>query len=687
MATLNTLRTRGGIIVSIVIGIALLAFLLGDLASSGSGLMNEKKTRVGEIDGNKIGYIEFSNKADLLTQVAQAMSGKDALTTEEQDAARNMAWEAMVMKYSYEPGFENMGLIVGEAEQVDMVSGMYLSPVIAGTFANRSTGAFDPVMLKQFIANIDADQSGRSMMLWDYLKSQMINQREMSKYLSLLSKGMFVTDLEVNQALAATNNSYSARYVQQGFATIADSTIKVSDSDIKKYYADHKDMFKQGDSRDIEYVVFDLLPSQADYADAKKYIDEISVEFAQSETPMQYATLNSQEQADTRYYKAADLDPAISAVVFGGSEMYGPVLNGDTYTIARRSEIKSLPDSIGAMHILLPATDVARADSLVGVIKAGGNFAALANQFSMDQNANQRGGDLGIFAPDQMIPEFSEACMSAGTGDVFTVKSQYGTHVVKLTYKSPLVAKAQVATIKYKVEPSSFTQQSTYGEVSKFIASAAGSYENFKKAATDGALAKRVARIKNSDRNVSGMDDSRELVRWAFNGEKGNVSQVMEISGDYVVAAITEVRVDGIAPVDQVAADIKTILVQKKKGEILAEKMNGSSLDQVASALGTEVAPIADLQFGSFYVEGVGVEQKLVGAICGGAAVNVLSKPVVGTSGVFMFDVTNIAPLENSTFESEKVRMDAMTQAYLAERINQAMIEQSKIKDWRVKFF
>lgn len=688
MATLNTLRTRGGIIVSVVIGVALISFLLGDLLTSGSGLMNARKTKVGEIDGTTIGYIEYGNQAELLTTVFQAMSGKDALTTEEQDQARDMAWESMITKYSYNPGFDYLGISVEEAEQVDMVNGSYISPVISTTFVNRSTGVYDPAMLKGFISNLDADPSGRSRMMWDYLKGQMNEQRAKSKYFTLVSMGMFVNDLEVEAGVTAANNLYNARYIDQNYSLIADSTVKVSDSEIKSYYSSHKAMFKQGASRDVEYVVFDLLPSEQDYADAQKYIDELSVEFAASETPMQYATLNSQAAPDARYYKESQLDAKIAAALYGKSGVtYGPVLEGDTYTIARLSEMKNFPDSLGARHILLDASATTLADSLVNVLKKGSDFATLATEFSTDQAANAKGGDLGKFAPEQMIPVFSDACIKANTGDIFTVNSQFGIHVVQLTFKSPLTPKAQIATITYKVEPSEFTQQSVYADASKFISAATGSYENFKKATTEAALSKRVARIKNTDRTVSGMENSRELVRWAFTSEKGNVSQIMEIGGDYVVSAVTDVREDGIAPVEQAVAAIKSILIQQKKGDMLAQKMAGSSLDAVASSLGIEVKEVTDLQFGAFYIDGVGVEQKLIGAICGGAPLNTLSKAVKGSSGVFLFDVNNITIADNATSESEKVRLEAMATSYINERVSQALVEASNVKDWRVKFF
>ena len=165
MASLNTLRTRGGIIVSVVIGIALIAFLLGDFLSSGSGLMNARKMKVGEIYGTKVGYIEYSNLAEVFTTVAQEMSGRDALTAEEQDATRDMAWESLITKYAYQPGFEEMGINVSEGEQMDMSGGVYLSPILTATFVNPQTRAFDPEMLRSFVENLNADPTGRASML------------------------------------------------------------------------------------------------------------------------------------------------------------------------------------------------------------------------------------------------------------------------------------------------------------------------------------------------------------------------------------------------------------------------------------------------------------------------------------------------------------------------------------------
>lgn len=686
MASLNTLRTKGGLIVSIVIGVALIAFLLGDFLSTGTGMVNSRKMRVGEIDGTKIGYAEFLNQANYTGEVTRLLYGRESLNAQEQEAVYDMAWESLMMKYSYGPGFERLGLTNSVAEKTDMVSGVYVSPVIRSVFVNPSTGVYDVEVLRSFIANAGANPQAAQM--WQYIKKQMNDQRLMNKFADLVSRGFYVTDLQVEQGTEAANSSYDIAYIAQPYSAVADSLVTVTNADIRKYYDAHKAMFKQTASRDLEYIVFDLFPSEEDYAEAEKYMDELAVEFAESEAPMQYATLNSQEAPSKRYLKASELDANLSALAFGPNRggMYGPELNGEVYTMSRVADMRMLPDTIGARHILLPAGQQAKADSLVAVIRKGGNFSSLASEFSADQGSAQRGGDLGRFAPDQMIPEFSDACVAAASGDVFTVSSPYGIHVVEMTYKSPLVNKVQIATITYRVEPSQYTQQTVYADVSKFVSAAGNHYETFTQAIDNGNLTRRTVRLRSTDRTIKGMDNSKELVRWAFTNKQGAVSPIMEVDGNYVIAALTGVREHGIAPLDQVSEDIRTRLVRQKKGEYLAARMQGNTLQEVAEKVDTQVKEADGVQFSSFYIQGLGVEPKLIGAVTG-ANEHTLSKPVDGVSGVFLFEVNGIAMLDKATVESERVLLESAALSYLNERITQALVEESDVTDMRVKFF
>ena len=187
--------------------------------------------------------------------------------------------------------------------------------------------------------------------------------------------------------------------------------------------------------------------------------------------------------------------------------------------------------------------------------------------------------------------------------------------------------------------------------------------------------------------NLNGIDNSREIVRWAFNGEKGDVSAIMDIDGNYIVAAITGVTTDGVAPVESVSKQIADILRLRKKGEMLSEELSGKgSLAETASKLETEVKEASGIEFNSFYIEGVGVEPKLIGAGTG-VEEGAQSKPVAGNAGVYLFDVTSRSAIETVTPESERVRLEANAQAYIIERANQALVDAVEITDNRVKFF
>ena len=370
------------------------------------------------------------------------------------------------------PDSTDAGILVSENEQVDMVDGNYISPVITGTFVNPNTGVYDPAMLRNFVSNMDQDPTGKAGMIWNYMKNQMVKQRLFTKYVGLVSKGIYVTDLEVEQGVNNANSLSNIAYILKEYSQIPDSTVTVPESDVRKYYKEHERMFRQSASRDIEYVVFDVLPSQDDYAAVEKTVNEMAAEFAAAENPFQFATLNSQIPPVKRYLTENQLPAPLAGYAFGpdSKQMYGPVLDNDVYTMARVADVKMLPDSIGARHILLPADKKAQADSILTALKGGASFAELSEKYSIDPQAKLRGGDLGVFSPDQMVEEFSQAALDTKQGDFFETTTRFGIHIGQVTSKSKPVKKVQLAVITDKVEPSEATQQAVYGKVSQFIA-------------------------------------------------------------------------------------------------------------------------------------------------------------------------------------------------------------------------
>lgn len=683
MPSLNTLRTKGGVIVTIVIFIALIAFLVGDI----SGLFNPNKLKVGEINGKDIDYSEFLSESDYMGTIYKMMRGTDAVSAQDQETIYNSAWEQLTMKYSYQPGFERMGLTIGNAEQVDMLSGVNLSPVITSTFVNPNTGMYDADMMKMFLQQVGINPANEA--IWNYIKSQMYNNRITSKYMALVANGMFVTDLEAEESVGILSKRYDAKVVTQNYTSIADSLVTIPAAEIKNYYNRHKESFKRTESRDMEYVVFDVVPSQEDYAKAKEEVDRLAEEFAVTITPMQYATLNSQGRPDTRFYKESELNAELAEIAFGRNSgtVYGPALSGDTYTISRLVETRMMPDSIGAKHILLRANEKELADSLVRVIRGGSDFATLALEYSEDQSVVTNSGDLGRFNPDEMIPEFSNGALSHKTGDVFTVETPYGLHVVQLTFRSPDVRKAQIATITYKVDPSDVTMQTAYQRATGLITNAGGTVAGFREAASQEALPRRNVHLSNTDRSVSGFENSKELVRWVFNGKEGEVSNIIELDGDYVVAAITKVNKSGYPSVEEVTPQIRTVLVKEAKAKMIADKMKGESLQAIASNIGSEIQTAADIDPNSFYAAPVGMDLRFIGAVTAVESGR-LSKPVTGNMGVHVFEVTEVklGP-DDVNIEDEKLKIESMNNYYLTERTFQALTQESNVQDMRVRYF
>lgn len=688
MATLNELRTKGGVIVTAIIAIALVAFLLGDLFSSSSTSLNSRRTRVGVIDGKNIGYNEYADRTDAVKNVYQSLWGTTAFSNEQYDMVYDEAWNDMVFTNSYAPSFARMGLTVSPEEQVDMIRGEYLSPIVMSFFADPATGTFSPEYLRNFLSQVSTNPT--AALLWNYIKERITQERLMDNYSKLVAAGFNATPTEVQRGVEAANTLSSISFVTKPFYAIPDSVVnaKVSSSAIKKYYNAHKEQFSRQPSRQIEYVVFDVTPSAEDNDNAKTAVAELAAEFAASDAPMQFASANSVEHPETVYKKRSDLSAAYAEISFGAKrgQLYGPVLEGDTYTIARMSDMRNMPDSIEARHILLEYGQTVLADSIVGALRKGADFAALAQKYSIDGSAAE-GGKLGRFAPEQMIPEFSNALLAAGRNEIVTFESQYGIHIAQKTYSSPAVPKAQIAVITYKIDPSDKTIQIALNEANKLLVAADGSAEGFEKAVVEAGLSKRDARIRNTDRTVNGLTNPRVLIHWAYNNKKGDVSEVLDIDGDYVVAALKEVTDAGYAPVKEVATEIRRALVDDAKLAYIAQQVAGATtLDEVAQKLDVEVQTAADIAHNAVNVPGIGPETALVGAISV-APQGTISAPVKGNYGAYIFTVDSTSSADNATVESEKVRLDSYSLYYLNQRLNEAIQKGADITDNRVKFF
>ena len=244
----------------------------------------------------------------------------------------------------------------------------------------------------------------------------------------------------------------------------------------------------------------------------------------------------------------------------------------------------------------------------------------------------------------------------------------------------------QVATITYPVEASAATRRDVHNQAGSFMVNAKGSAAAFADAASTAAVTPRVAAIAQGDRTIRGLEDSREVARWAYGAKEGDLSAIFNVGKDYVIATLTEIDDNEYAPLDKVSAQIRSQLLRDKKYESIVKSLSGSTLAEQAASLGSEVEEFSDVTFGSFYVNGVGMEPRLVGAIAS-AEKGVLSAPVKGLSGIYVFEVEDVTTDERQTAEGEKVRAQAMAEGMAQQFAIPAIQQMAKIQDLRGKYF
>lgn len=703
MATLQKLRNKGGLMVAIVIGLAMGAFILGDMLNSGSKLLRPKQMEIAEINGNSISYPDFQKKVDELSEVVKMNTQKNQIDENTWVQIREQVWQEYLQENILGKAAENLGITVSSQELFDLIQGNNPHPIIQQLFRNPKTGVVDKSVILQFLKSLETTASPEQKTYWFYIENQIKEDKIRSKYNDLVSKGLFVTNDEAKESLEQKNKNASFQYVAVAYSTIPDSTVKVSESDLKSYYDSHKDEYKQDKTRKIEYVVFDVLPSAADNAATEKWVNDSKQDFANATDNEQYVNVNSDTRFDPNYYKESEIQPAaLGSWAFSANpgDIYGPYLEDGEYKLAKLDQRKMMPDSVEASHILITpqkagSLDKAKAkiDSIKNVIERGGNFAELAQKYSEDPGSASKGGDLGWFKRRQMVPEFEEAAFSGDVNKLYVAVTRFGVHLIKPTKKGKLTEEVKLAVLARKVEPSNETYQRVYSETSKF-ASENSTVSAFNKSIVDQKLNKRMATLKENDNEISGLDASRSLVRAAFLAEKGNIientegSTIFEFGNKFVIAALTGATEEGSSSFDDAKIRVELAVRKEKKGEMLAEKLKaaGTELGSVAAKFSTEVKDASGVNFGTFSVPGLGFEPAVVGTVCN-LPEGKVSAPIIGNNGVYVAKVTSITKGTDTNVTGEQTRLAQAIGYRASSQVFESLKKSVEVIDKRSKFY
>lgn len=707
MATLEKIRNRAGVLVAIVIGMALLAFILGDFLNSGGALFSNTQFEIAEISGKSISFQKYQKELNDLTEITKFTSGDNSLDDEDMQRIQEQTWQQILRQNILNSEYEELGLEISSQELWDMVQGENIHPIIQNLFTNPETGELNTMAVIQFLKTYDQDPTGQQKAYWLFVEEQMIQERKFSKYTNLIKKGLYVTKSEAQAELNKINKTVDFDFIAQSFSLIPDSLVQIKNSDLENYYDNHQNDYNQTASRSIEYVTFDVKPSESDQKAAESWINNIYNDFANTENDKDFISLNSDIPFDNSYYKEDELPELIREELFNADEgyIYGPYFEDETYLLAKLSDIKYLPDSVKARHILLQPTEqdtdysqiYAMADSIIDMLKSGANFAQLANKYSADKAANEKGGDLGWFRANEMVKPFSDSCFNAKVGEYKTIPTQYGLHIAQVTNRGREIKKVKVAVLGRKLEPSSETYQNIYAEASKFAGNN-HTYEEFNQSVNeDENLTKKIAsNIKENDRKIPGLDNPRELIRAIYNTDlkkiiKSQNNPIFELGDRFVIGFVTDIKEEGIAPFEQVKQQILVQVKKEKKAELLAEKIKNhlaetNSLYTLANELNTEVKTANDISFRSYSVPEAGVEPKLI-AVATTIDQDKISHPVKGNSGVFVLQVKSMNITEKGNTEMQQMQGMMQFQNRANYEAFEALKETANVVDKRAKFY
>ncbi|MBU0695382.1 MAG: SurA N-terminal domain-containing protein [Bacteroidetes bacterium] len=699
MGIMGFLRNRAGVIIVIAIGFAIVAFLLSDAIRSGKGFIADSQSEVGKVAGETISYKDFNDRVEQNSQQFKQQMG--SLNAQMTGYVVENTWNQTVSGIILKKQTDKLGLSVGQTELFDLI---FDNPTqqVKQIFTNPQTGQFDRATAVNSRKSADTDPSGQLKAQWVQLEDNVQQQRINEKYINLVKNGVYVNTLDAKDDYTNKNKLVNFEYAYTDYAAVPDAEVKVTDADYKEYYEQNKYKYKNPtETRTFEYVEFDAAPSAQDTAEAKVKIEKIAEGLKTTDNDSLFVAINSDTKTPLIYQKKGSLEPSLDSIIFNAAkgDVYGPFISNGSYKVAKLIDSRMSPDSVKARHILInPAAEggldkaQAKADSLKKLIQGGADFAALAAKYGTD-GSKDKGGDLGTFARGSMIPAFEDAVFNGKSGQVLVVKTQYGVHVIEIEKQIGLSRVVKVAVVDKAIVPSSGTEQSAYQKAQSFL-SGVSSVQQFEENAQKQGLNKKVGEnVVPLQASLPGLDDSRKLIKWAFNADKGAVSnEIFDIGDKYVVAVLTTIKPEGTLSLEDVKKQIEPDVKRMVQGKILKTKfesaLNGaSSLAQVATKLGTQVVPVENIVFANPVIPGVAQENKVIGAIFGSQP-NKLSKVINGDRGVYIYTVksfTNPPALTNVLKVKEQ-----MEQA-ISQQVDQAVFEVLKkkadIKDNRAKFY
>ena len=705
MAAIEKIRRHSGLLIAII-GIALLAFVLQDLFQSQG---RNRDYNIAVVDGEKIPYQDFETLKE--KNLENRRSSNNNLSSAETYSVYNNTLEEMIKNNIMTKEYEALGMSVTSDELYDQFMGDEPHQWVKQSFSNPD-GSFNKEMVEYYLQNLNEFSPDARTRWFDFERAVKENVLE-TKFQNLVKASYFVPTALAEKYYRNKNVKASADLIALRYSTIVDSTVVVTDKDRKAFYDENKYRYETDERRDIDYVVFDIKPSNEDRQDALEYVEGMKADFTNTDNVMSFVNANSDKRYDSTWMGRKDVPQQIEKVIFdngnGKGYVFGPYEDENAFNLVRIVDMQNRPDSLKASHILISYKDAfnsqdsiskdeakAKADSLLNVLRKNVKnedlFAELAKQFSTDPGSTEKGGDLDWFTDGTMIRDFNEYVVNNPVGSMDVVETPFGYHIIKVTGKTEALPKVRLAFLQHEITSSTKTYQTIFAEANKFVTENK-TYDQFNAAIEEQGLTKRtMPRMNGSTYQIAGIDNPRQIVRWAFDEKTkvGDVSSIFDLDNMFVVAALTKVVPEGYAPLEVVAEQSKYQIINKKKGEMAVEKMKacGNDVDRMINELGAESASVSDISIDSRVLSNFGVEADIIGTILGmkeGEEVG----PIAGNSSAFIIKNVKVTEPEMPTEFADILRekTSQFNNNVLNGSVYNALKNQAKIEDNRVKFY
>lgn len=709
MATLQTIRSKGPLLV-VVIGLALFAFIAGDAWKVLQPHQGQQD--VGEVNGKSLSAQEYQKMVDEYSEVIKLTQGLNALNDDQLTRVKDEVWGTYVNNQLIAAEAKKLGLTVSKAE-IQAVINEGTHPLLLNTpFRNPQTGAFDADMLKKFLrdyAQMDATRMPAQYAeyyqkmgaFWNFIEKTLTQTILADKYQSLLSQSLISNPVAAEDAFNGRNTQTDVLLAAIPYSAISDSTLTVSNSEIKDLYEKRKETFKQPvETRNIKYI--DVLVTPSD-ADRQAVLEEVTEYANQLENAAELSTFIRSTGSVVPFSAVAinknvypnDVVARLDSVKV--NEVYGPYYNpaDDSYNAFKIVATQMAPDSIQYRQIQVYAEDAAKtatlADSIYTALKGGADFAALAQKYGQSGEAtwltanNYEGASL-----DADNAQYIRTLMNSNVKELTNLKLGQANIILQVLDKKAMKNKYQVAVVKCPVEFSKETYNKAYNDFSQFVAQNTTLEQINANAEENGYRLLERDDFRSAEHRVGGVKSTREALKWIFAAKEGEVSPLYECGDNdhLMVVALEKINPAGYRDINLVADMLRAEILQNKKAEKLMAEMKGvSSFDQAKGLANAVNDTVKHITFNApAYVSVTRYSEPVVSAMASKAELNKLSAPFKGNAGVYMIQPVNRTQGEEQ-FDAQKEEATLSAMAGRYSNFISDLYQKAEVKDDRYLYF